>query len=64
MADLATSDPRAARWEARFRIPIIVAAVAVLPLLALSLSHPHDSWHSVEVAGHWVVWVTFAIESR
>ena len=62
MAELATTDPRAARWEARFRTPIIVAAVAVLPLLALSLSHPHGIWHAVEVAGHWVVWMTFFVE--
>ena len=62
MADLATSDPRAARLEQRFRTPIIVAAVAVLPLLALSLSHPHGVWHTVEVAGHWVVWLTFFVE--
>ena len=62
MAELATDDPRAARWEARFRTPIIVAAIAVLPLLALSLSSPHGVWHSVEVAGHWLVWTTFFVE--
>ena len=56
------ADPRAAAWEARFRTPIIVAALAVLPLLALSLSHPHGLWHTVEVAGHWVVWLTFFVE--
>jgi len=62
MADLADSDPRAARWEARFRTPIIVAALAVLPLLALSLSSPHGVWHTIEVGGHWVVWTTFFVE--
>jgi len=62
MADLATNDPRAARWEARFRAPVIVAALAVLPLLALSLSQPHGFWHVVEVGGHWVVWSTFFVE--
>jgi len=62
MADLTTTDPRAARWEARFRTPIVVAALAVLPLLALSLTHPHGAWYVVEVAGHWVVWLTFALE--
>jgi len=41
VAPSATDDPRAAAWEARFRVPIIVAALAVLPLLALSLSRPH-----------------------
>ena len=30
MADLATDDPRAARWERRLRAPVIVAALAVL----------------------------------
>ena len=56
------ADPRAVAWEAGFRTPIIVAALAVLPLLALSLSHPHGLWHTVEVAGHWVVWLTFFVE--
>jgi hypothetical protein len=34
MTDLATDDPRAAYWERRLRAPVLVAAVAVLPLLA------------------------------
>ena len=63
MARPSTADPRAEAWEARFRTPIIVAALAVLPLLALSLSHPHGVWHTVEVAGHWAVWLTFASRS-
>ena len=62
MAPSATDDPRAAAWEKRFRGPIIVAALAVLPLLALSLSKPHGVWHTVEVGGHWVVWLTFFAE--
>ena len=37
MADLATTDPRAAAWERRLLAPVIAAAVAVLPLLALHL---------------------------
>jgi len=62
VARLSTSDPRAAAWEARFRVPIIVAALAVLPLLALSLTHPHGAWHTLEVVGHWAVWLTFFAE--
>lgn len=62
MAAPSTDDPCAALWEARFRTPILVAAFAVLPLLALSLSHPHGVWQTIEVAGHWVVWVTFFVE--
>ena len=62
MAAPPSDDPRAARWEARLRPPVLVAAFAVLPLLALSLSHPHGAWHTVEIAGHWTVWLTFMIE--
>jgi len=62
MAPSATDDPRAAAWEARFRVPIIVAALAVLPLLGLSLSQPHGVWHTIEIAGHWTVWLTFFAE--
>src|SRR5215207_5540103 len=62
MAPGATDDPRAATWEKRFRGPIIVAALAVLPLLALSLTHPHGIWHTVEVAAHWTIWLVFFAE--
>jgi len=62
MADLATDDPRAAAWERRLRMPVIVAAVAVLPLLALHLTHPHGALAVVETAGHWVIWLTFMVE--
>lgn len=62
MAPPAASDRRAAAWEARFRGPIIGAALAVAPLLALSLTHPHGVLRAVEVVGHWVVWLTFFVE--
>jgi hypothetical protein len=62
MADLATDDPRGALWERRLRPPVLVAAVAVLPLLALHLTHPHGALAAVETAGHWVVWLTFMVE--
>lgn len=62
MADLATDDPRGARWERRIRGPVLVAAAAVLPLLALHLTHPHGTLAAVETGGHWVVWLTFVVE--
>ena len=57
MADPATADPRAAAWEQRLRAPVIVAAVAVLPLLALHLAHPHGTLAVLETTGHWVIWL-------
>ena len=62
MADLATDDPRGALWERRLRAPVLIAAVAVLPLLALHLTHPHGALAVVETAGHWVVWLVFMFE--
>lgn len=62
MADLATDDPRAAAWERRLLPPVIVAAVAVLPLLALHLTHPHGALAVLETAGHWVIWLVFMAE--
>ncbi len=62
MADPTTDDPRGAAWAARFHAPVLVAALAVLPLVALSLTHPRGTWHTIEVAGHLIVWLVFAIE--
>lgn len=62
MADLATDDPRAARWERRLRAPVIVAAVGVLPLVALHLAHPRGRLAAAETAGHWAIWLVFMVE--
>ena len=62
MTGLATDDPRAAAWERRLRAPVLTAAVAVLPLLALHLTHPHGALAILETAGHWCVWLVFVIE--
>jgi hypothetical protein len=60
---LSAPDPRAARWERRLTPLVIGAAVAVLPLLALSLARPHGALHDVETIGHWVVWLLFFAEA-
>lgn len=56
-------DLRAERWERRLRPVVLGAAAAVLPLLALSLAHPHGVLEEVETVGHWVVWLLFALEA-
>lgn len=59
----APPDPRAARWERRLRPFVIAAALAVLPLLALSLARPHGTLQELEEIGHWVVWLLFVAEA-
>lgn len=43
-------------------MPVVAAALAVLPLVALGLSQPTGVWHSVEVVGHWAIWLIFVAE--
>jgi hypothetical protein len=62
MADLATDDRRAAAWERRLLPPVVVAAIAVLPLLALHLTHPHGALAALETGGHWLIWLVFMFE--
>jgi hypothetical protein len=61
-APTSESARRAAVWEARMRPFVLAAALAVIPLVALSLAHPKGLAHDVEVAGHWIVWLVFAVE--
>ena len=62
MADLATATPVPPPGNGGSCAPVIVAAVAVLPLLALHLTHPHGALAVVETAGHWVIWLVFMAE--
>jgi hypothetical protein len=57
-----SNSQRLAVWEKRLKAPVVIAATAVLPLVALGLSQPTGAWHIVESAGHWAVWLTFVVE--
>lgn len=62
MAVYPSNSQRASTWEKRLKAPVLVAAIAVLPLVALGLSQPTGAWHTVETVGHWAVWLTFVVE--
>src|SRR5579859_2370197 len=55
-------DDRATRWERRFSLPVIVAALATIPLLILDESRPGQPWRGIVDVGDWVVWLVFAAE--
>ena len=57
-----SNSQRVATWEKRLKAPVVIAATAVLPLVALGLSQPTGAWQIVESAGHWAVWLTFVVE--
>jgi hypothetical protein len=55
---------RSERIERRFRVPIIVAALLVIPVLILQGvtthgGHLHAPWSVISAIGDWAIWLTF-----
>jgi voltage-gated potassium channel len=54
---------RAATWERRFEVPMLVASLLVIPTLVIEHSHASDH---VKLAGsitNWVIWLAFVLEA-
>jgi hypothetical protein len=59
----AMSDPRGARWEARLRRPVLVAALLALPTVFLYFSKL-EGWVAVlAVVLAWSIWIVFVAEA-
>ena len=55
-------DERSARWQRRFNVPVIVAALATVPLLLLEQSHHGEPLQTILEVCDWIVWGVFALE--
>ncbi|MGI8429497.1 MAG: hypothetical protein ACR2OB_09380 [Solirubrobacteraceae bacterium] len=55
-------EERTKRWEARFAIPLMIAALATIPLLVLEQNHPHHALKTLVSVGDLVIWFAFAGE--
>jgi voltage-gated potassium channel len=55
-------DERTARWERRFNVPVIVAALATIPLLVLEQGNPGEPLRNILQVCDWIVWGIFALE--
>ena len=58
---------RSERMESRFRVPIILAALLVIPVLILESvtihgSHLKEPWNTLTEIGDWTIWLTFLAE--
>jgi voltage-gated potassium channel len=61
--ELSTMDERSGRWQRRFELPVVVAALATIPLLVLEQKHlSSPGWTIVRIA-NWLVWAVFAAEA-
>jgi len=56
------TDARADRIAARFEWPLLIAALLVLPALAIEESSIGGSWVTVALVFDWFIWLLFVIE--
>jgi voltage-gated potassium channel len=55
-------DERAERMERRFAWPVLIAALLVIPIIALEESSLGEPWDTIVTVGNWTIWLTFAAE--
>lgn len=55
-------DERSQRIAQRFEIPMLVAALLVIPVLLIEQSHASHSVRAVGTALNWLIWLAFATE--
>jgi hypothetical protein len=55
-------DERSARFERRFELPIVIAALLVIPIIIIEQSSAGEPWTTLAAVGNWVVWFLFLAE--
>jgi voltage-gated potassium channel len=55
-------DERSRRIARRFEVPILVAALLVIPVIVIEESSVSDTWKTVGAILNWTIWITFALE--
>lgn len=55
-------DERATRVEKAFAIPMLVAALLVIPVIAVEQSDAGDTWRGIASVTNWAIWIAFAVE--
>jgi hypothetical protein len=48
--------------ERRFAWPVLIAALLVIPIIALEDAHLGEPWDTLASVGNWLIWLTFAAE--
>ena len=55
-------DERSELYERRFELPIVIAALLVIPIIVIEQSSPGEPWSTLAIVGNWVVWSMFLAE--
>jgi voltage-gated potassium channel len=56
------SSDRAERVERGFEKPMLVAALLVIPVIAIEESSLDDPWRTLAAVANWAIWIAFAVE--
>jgi voltage-gated potassium channel len=55
-------DDRARRIERRLELPMLVAALLVIPVMVVEQSDAGEPWRALAGVLNWIIWLAFAIE--
>jgi voltage-gated potassium channel len=55
-------DERSERIGRAFEVPILIAALLVIPVIALEQSAPGEPWTTIATVTNWLIWLAFAAE--
>jgi voltage-gated potassium channel len=55
-------DERAEKMAARFEVPILVAAILVVPVIVIEESNVGHAWKMFGTVLNWCIWIAFALE--
>jgi voltage-gated potassium channel len=55
-------DARVERWDRRFEIPVLIAALLVIPVIAIEESTLGDPWRAIAGVTNWLIWFVFVAE--
>jgi voltage-gated potassium channel len=53
---------RSTRIARRFELPMLVAALLVIPVIAVEQSEAGEPWRSIAAGLNWAIWVAFGVE--
>jgi voltage-gated potassium channel len=55
-------DEQSSRVALRFEVPVLIAALLVIPVIVIEESNVSATWKTVGAILNWAIWITFAVE--